>query len=57
MVEGNPLRFESKNPVTFYNVAYEGWGCYRKVVVTFFLKDPAGSFEAPPFDLCQVLGW
>jgi hypothetical protein len=52
----NPLAMTSDDPTKNFEVVYEGWGCYQKVVVTVIFKS-GGLPEKRHFNMCTTLGW
>ncbi len=57
VLESNPLSLEG-GPAPGFSTSYEGWGCYRKVVVTAYLSATASQPQVQKtFDMCNVLQW
>jgi hypothetical protein len=53
----NPLSLDG-GPSPGFPASYEGWGCYRKVVVTAYLSAPVTPSQVQKtFDMCTVLHW
>ena len=47
--------FQSRDPSSFYQVGYKGWGCLDSVIITFNLKEPSLGTPTMDFDMCAAL--
>ena len=54
--ESNPLSLDG-GPAPDFSASYEGWGCYRKVVVTAYFSTPGQKPVERTFDMCNALNW
>ena len=50
----NPLSLEGGAAPSF-SAVYEGWGCYKTVVVTLYLKSSGSQPLKKTFDMCKAL--
>jgi hypothetical protein len=50
----NPLSLKG-GPAPSFSATYEGWGCYKTVVVTVTLKSPDSRPLKKTFDMCEAL--
>jgi hypothetical protein len=55
--DANPLWLTSTDAKSNFGVSYEGWGCYRNVDMTVFLKSSPATPQKKHFNMCSVLGW
>lgn len=54
--EPNSLWLTSNDPSTNFEVAYNGWGCYRNVEATVIFKNVDTQPRKKHFNMCTVLG-